>query len=104
MEAFAYAQLDWAKYIKTSQRYFRPLEVDTLIADATKAREKLGWEPRVHFRELVAIMVDADMEAAGLTRPGKGKLILEEKLGYWNRWQQSVTKMVKAFEGSATQH
>jgi GDPmannose 4,6-dehydratase len=103
-EAFAYAQLDWAKYIKTSQRYFRPLEVDTLIADATKARKKLGWEPRVHFRELVAIMVDADMEAAGLTSPGKGKLILQEKLGYWNHWQQSVTKMVKALAGSAAQH
>jgi GDPmannose 4,6-dehydratase len=103
-EAFAYAQLDWTKYIKASQRYFRPLEVDSLIADATKAREKLGWEPRVHFKELVAIMVDADMEGAGLTPPGKGKLILQEKLGYWNRWQQSVTKMVKALEGSATQH
>ena len=69
-----------------------------------KPEKKLGWEPRVHFKELVAIMVDADMEAAGLTPPGKGKLILEEKSGYWNRWQQSVTKMVKTFEGSATQH
>ena len=103
-EAFAYAQLDWTRYVKTSQRYFRPLEVDTLIADSTKAREHIGWQPRVLFKELVAIMVDADMEAAGLTPPGKGKLILQEKLGYWNHWQQSVTKMVKALEGSATQH
>jgi len=103
-EAFAYAQLDWKKYVKISQRYFRPLEVHTLIADSTKAREQLGWYPRVQFRELVAIMVDADMEAAGLTPPGKGKLILREKLGYWNQWQQSVTKMVQALEGSATQH
>jgi GDPmannose 4,6-dehydratase len=103
-EAFAYAQLDWRKYVKTSERYFRPLEVDTLIADTTKAHEQLGWQPRVHFKELVAIMVDADMEAAGLTPPGKGKLILQDKLGQWNRWQQSVTKMVKALEGSATQH
>ena len=55
---FAYAQLDWKKYVKISERYFRPLEVNTLIADSTKAREKLGWQPRVHFKELVAIMVD----------------------------------------------
>jgi GDPmannose 4,6-dehydratase len=103
-EAFAYAQLDWKKYVKTSERYFRPLDVDILIADTTKASEQLGWQPRVHFKELVAIMVDADMEAAGLTPPGKGKLILQDKLGQWNRWQQSVTKMVKALEGSATQH
>jgi len=101
---FAYAQLDWKKYVKISERYFRPLEINTLIADSTKAREKLGWQPRVHFKELVAIMVDADMEAAGLAPPGKGKLVLEEKLGHWNRWQQSVTKMMKALEGSATQH
>jgi len=103
-EAFAYAQLDWKKYVKTSQRYFRPLEVDTLIADSAKARTQLEWQPRVNFRELVAIMVDADMESAGLTPPGRGKLILQEKLGYWNHWQHSVTKMVNALEGSATQH
>jgi GDPmannose 4,6-dehydratase len=103
-ETFAYAQLDWKKYVKISERYFRPLEVNTLIADSTKAREELGWRPHVHFKELVAIMVDADMEAAGLKPPGKGKLVLQEKLGHWNRWQQSVTKMMKALEGSATQH
>jgi GDPmannose 4,6-dehydratase len=103
-EAFAYVQLDWKKYVKITERYFRPLEADTLIADSREARKKLGWQPRVHFKELVAIMVDADMEAAGLTPAGKGKLILHEKLGHWNRWQQSVTKMVKALEGSATQH
>ncbi len=47
-----------------------------LIADASKARRRLGWEPKVTFKELVRIMVDADMEAAGLTPPGEGKAIL----------------------------
>lgn len=103
-EAFAYAGLDWKKYVKSSERYFRPLEVDTLIADAKRARAEIGWEPCVGFKDLVAIMVDADIEAAGLTAPGKGKKILEEKLGNWNRWQDSVTKVMNALEGSASQH
>jgi len=103
-EAFSYGGLDWQKYVKASERYFRPLEVDTLLADPTKARSVLGWEPRVDFKELVAIMVDADMEAAGLKPHGKGKQILEQKLGHWNRWHDSVTKVMNAIEGSASQH
>jgi GDPmannose 4,6-dehydratase len=103
-EAFSYTGLDWQKHVKASERYFRPLEVDTLIADPTKARSVLGWEPRVDFKELVAIMVDADMEAAGLKPQGKGKQILEQKLGHWNRWHDSVTRVMKAVKGSASQH
>lgn len=61
-EAFAYLNLDWGKYVKTDPRYFRPAEVDLLQGDATKAREKLGWRPKVSFKELVRIMVDADMK------------------------------------------
>src|SRR5207248_4614885 len=83
-EAVRYAGLDWQKYVKMSDRYLRPLEVDVLMADAKKARTKLGWEPRVRFSDLVAIMVDADMEAAGLAAPGRGKAILKEKIGHWN--------------------
>jgi len=64
-EAFAYAGLDWEKHVKISERYLRPLEVDVLIADASKARTKLGWQSRIGFRDLVAIMVDADVEAGG---------------------------------------
>ena len=75
-----------------------------MIADTKKAREKLGWEPRVKFRELVAIMVDADMEALGLKPVGKGKAILEEKLSHWNHWQNSVTRVMEAVEGQASQH
>ncbi|MEE8471428.1 MAG: GDP-mannose 4,6-dehydratase [Dehalococcoidia bacterium] len=77
-EVFSYAGLDWQEHVKIDPRYFRPLEVETLIADPSKARERLGWEPRVSFRELVRIMVDADMEAAGLEPIGEGKAILEK--------------------------
>jgi GDPmannose 4,6-dehydratase len=101
--AFAYAGLDWQKHVKTSDRYLRPLEVDVLIADSTKARTKLGWQPQIGFRDLVAIMVDADVEAAGLTPRGEGKAILENKIGHWNRWHNSVTRMVQAVNGKASQ-
>ncbi|HKV26037.1 MAG TPA: GDP-mannose 4,6-dehydratase [Candidatus Acidoferrum sp.] len=103
-EAFSYAGLDWRKHVKTSERYMRPLEVDCLIADTTKAREKLGWEARIGFRELVAIMVDADLEAAGLQPVGQGRTILEKKFSHWNHWQNSVTRMMQAVEGQASQH
>jgi GDPmannose 4,6-dehydratase len=61
-EAFGYAGLDWNDYVQIDERYFRPAEVDLLLGDASKAREKLGWEPSVRFEELVRIMVDHDRE------------------------------------------
>jgi len=61
--AFAHAQLDWRQYVEIDPRYFRPIEVDALLGDATKARRLLGWEPKVSFRELVRLMVDADLQA-----------------------------------------
>ena len=78
--------------------------MDVLIADASKARAKLGWQSKIEFRDLVAIMVDADVEAAGLTPRGDGKAILEKKIGNWNRWHNSVTRMVQAVSGQASQH
>ena len=75
-EVFAYAGLDPRKHVRSDPRYLRPIEVDLLIADATKARNELGWSPRVTFKELVRIMVDADMEAEGLEAPGEGKAAL----------------------------
>ena len=60
-EAFSYLDLDWKRYVEIDTRYFRPAEVDLLIGDATKAKEKLRWEPKVTFKQLVRIMVDADM-------------------------------------------
>jgi GDPmannose 4,6-dehydratase len=59
-EAFGYAGLDWESHVRVDQRQLRPAEVDLLIGDYTKAKEKLGWEPTVRFAELVRMMVDAD--------------------------------------------
>ena len=78
VEAFGYAGLDWQESVKMDARYLRPLEVETLIADASKARKELGWSPKVTFEELVKIMVDADIEALGLKPRGEGKNILEK--------------------------
>jgi GDPmannose 4,6-dehydratase len=60
--AFAHAGLDPGRYVKTDPKFMRPAEVDHLVGDASKARSVLGWEPRHSFRELVEIMVDADLE------------------------------------------
>jgi GDPmannose 4,6-dehydratase len=60
--AFDYAGVDWKKHVEIDQRYFRPTEVDLLLGDATKARKKLNWKPKVGFKELVKMMVDADMK------------------------------------------
>ncbi len=94
-EAFSYVDLDWREYVEIDPRYFRPTEVEFLLADASKAREKLGWEPKITFRELVWIMVDADMEAVGLKPIGEGKRILEEKFGGWHHWKNSVTAVIE---------
>jgi GDPmannose 4,6-dehydratase len=53
---------DYEKHVVVNPEFYRPAEVDLLIGDATKAREKLGWKPRVGFRELVEMMVDADLD------------------------------------------
>jgi len=59
--AFGHVGLDWHKHVVIDPKFIRPVEVDMLIGDATKARTKLGWEPQVTFEELVATMVDADL-------------------------------------------
>jgi GDPmannose 4,6-dehydratase len=59
-----YCGLDWEKHVETDPRYFRPTEVDYLLGDASKARAKLGWAPRVSFRELVRVMIENDLELA----------------------------------------
>ena len=61
-EAFGYADLDWQKYVVQDPRFMRPAEVELLVGDASKARRALGWEPKVTFRKLVQLMVDADLE------------------------------------------
>ncbi|MDJ0797531.1 MAG: GDP-mannose 4,6-dehydratase [Calothrix sp. MO_167.B12] len=67
--AFSYVNLNWEDYIEFDARYLRPAEVDLLIGDSTKARQKLGWTPSVTFEQLVALMVEADLQALGLTSP-----------------------------------
>jgi GDPmannose 4,6-dehydratase len=60
-EAFGYVNLDWRDYVEVDPRYFRPAEVDLLVGDASKAKRKLGWEPKVGFKALIRLMVDADI-------------------------------------------
>jgi len=60
--AFGHVGLDWKKYVKIDSRFVRPAEVDTLLADASRARKELGWTPKVSFEQLVKLMVDADVE------------------------------------------
>lgn len=74
--------------IEIDPRYFRPTEVDFLLADPAKAREVLRWEPKVTFHDLVRIMVDADLEAAGLAAPGQGDRILRDKGILWTKSRQ----------------
>lgn len=61
-EAFAYAGLDWQAHVEIDPKYYRPAEVDLLIGDAGKAKSKMGWEPKTTFRDLVRLMVDADLK------------------------------------------
>jgi GDPmannose 4,6-dehydratase len=68
-EAFRLAGLDWKKYVKIDANHFRPTEVEMLLGDASKARRKLGWKPKVTFKELVRIMLKADLEREGVTLP-----------------------------------
>jgi GDPmannose 4,6-dehydratase len=68
-EAFKFVGLDWQDYVKIDKRFFRPLDVNYLQGDPTKAKKKLGWKPKVKFRELVKIMVKEDLQR-------------------WERWQR----------------
>ena len=83
-EAFSYVDLNHEKYVEIDPRYFRPTEVELLVADPGKARMRLGWNPKVKFKELVRIMVDADIKKTGLEPPGEGNALLEKK--YPSRW------------------
>jgi GDPmannose 4,6-dehydratase len=60
-QAFGYLDLDWEKYVVVDPKFYRPAEVDLLVGDYGKAKRVLGWEPSVSFRELVRLMVDADV-------------------------------------------
>ena len=64
-EAFGYLDLDWRHFVQVDPRYFRPTEIDLLHGDPANAREKLGWEPSLNFRDLVRLMIDSDLELVG---------------------------------------
>ncbi len=66
-EAFGLVGLDWKKYVEIDPQYYRPAEVDLLLGDSTKAREKLGWKPKTNFKELVKIMLEYDLNNHGLS-------------------------------------
>jgi GDPmannose 4,6-dehydratase len=67
-EAFGRMDMDWKKYVEIDPRYYRPAEVDLLLGDATKALKNLNWKPKVQFKELVHMMVDADVKQELLVR------------------------------------
>ncbi len=94
-EAFGYVDLDYEEFVRIDERYFRPTEVDYLLADPTKAYEALGWEPRIKYKDLVRIMMDADLELLGLEAPGDGKRLLAERFDGWHRWEDQVVSMDK---------
>jgi GDPmannose 4,6-dehydratase len=73
--AFGLANLDWERYVRVDPQYFRPTEVDQLCGDASKAKERLGWQATTLFHELVALMLDHDLREAGveMTLVAKGK-------------------------------
>jgi GDPmannose 4,6-dehydratase len=61
---FSYLELDWTRYVKTDETLLRPTEVDLLRGDASKAKQKLGWSPKVNFRDLARLMTDHDLKLA----------------------------------------
>lgn len=73
-EAFALVGLNWEKHVVLDPRYIRPAEVDILVGDATKARQKLGWQAKIKFKELVKLMVTADVELLKAHREGRIKV------------------------------
>jgi GDPmannose 4,6-dehydratase len=78
--AFKYVNLNWENYVSFDERYLRPAEVDLLIGDPSKVKQKLGWEPSVTFEELVCLMVDADLAAIGVSASNgnpKTKILLD---------------------------
>ena len=92
-EAFGYINLDWHEYVAIDPRYYRPTEVNHLLSDPSKAVRELGWEPRIFFKDLVRVMVDADLELIGQAAPGEGRRALESQHGRWHKWEDQLASM-----------
>ena len=101
VEAFDYVGLDWEEFVEIDQKDKRPTEVDFLMANLSQAREKLDWQPRTNFHEPVRIMVDADMEAAGLTPIGAGYKILQSEFSECHHWEPAVSQLLNSKRGQA---
>jgi len=82
--AFSYVGLNTEQHVKIDRRYFRPIEVGELVAQPLKAQRQLEWNPKIEFKDLVKIMVDADLRAAGLRPVGEGDEILRRR--FPERW------------------
>lgn len=78
--AFNHAGLDWERHVEIDSRYYRPTEVDYLLGDASKAQKVLGWEPKTSFRQLVELMVDADVQL--LNDELSGRLVRRTRSGH----------------------
>lgn len=76
--AFGYVNLNWQDYVEFDERYLRPTEVELLIGDPMKSRQKLGWETSVTFEQLVTLMVEADLKALGQTSPNGNGLVIQD--------------------------
>jgi len=85
--ACSYVDLEVSAHVQFDKKYFRPTEVDVLIADVSKAARVLKWRPKIKFNDLVKIMIDADLRAAGLIPPGEGDAIIAKKFPekWWKR-------------------
>lgn len=83
-QAFTYAGLNWAKYVRVDSKYFRPTETENLCADITKIKKKIGFKLRIKFKDLIKIMVDADMRRVGLKPVGEGDEIIAKT--FPDRW------------------
>lgn len=83
-EAFSYVDLKWENYVEIDKKYLRPLDPTDLRADPRKAEQTLNWKPAILFRELVKIMIDADMRKAGLSPIGNGDALLRKRFPH--RW------------------
>jgi GDPmannose 4,6-dehydratase len=102
--AFAHVGLDWKEYVELDPKLIRPAEVDFLCGDATKAREKLGWEPEVSFEELVKMMVEADLE--GLQKAENGIAFaasLRSENGNANESAKAESRLANAMRRSAVE-
>ena len=78
--AFSYVNLNWQDYVAFDKRYLRPAEVELLIGDPTKTNQKLGWQPTVTFEQLVHLMVEADLQALGISPSNNGTALTSADL------------------------